>query len=311
MTRSVPTFFLLFSLAATLAARQDQPRPRLLQYNFTAEQQLSYTLQNDMDINETDVPQGTPRQRAGSVAHTMEYAVGVDSGGTGGVPAVLRVKIRRYTVSDGNPDHDFDSANASQMAAAKTSAGCGWCAATISSISTVEVMQDGKIGKVRLLDFDTGYGETVGSVLNKVVDEVSHYIAFPLSTQAVSAGQSWTGAVPVKFLGGPLSGNFFELPGRFQLERTGEISGEKVAWITISLASQPRLDLTEESVRDARLEFHVDHLNGTAVFSLDRGVLVQYEVAAGTHIQVTVGNQTLDDHKMEYRIRVTRTGSPR
>jgi hypothetical protein len=172
-------------------------------------------------------------------------------------------------------------------------------------------MPNGSVGKFRLLEFDAEYGEQAAGTVNKMIEEITKYIGFPLPNEAVSPGQSWTGAVPVKFVGGPLGGSFFDLQCKFRLDRIGQSSGERVAWITVELATQPHLDVMETSIEGARVDFHVDHLEGTAVFSLDQGEIVQYNVSLGTHIQAVVQNQTIDDHKMEYHLQLQRTGSAR
>jgi hypothetical protein len=55
----------------------------------------------------------------------------------------------------------------------------------------------------------------------------------------------------------------------------------------------------------------VDRLEGSAIFSLDRGELIEYNYSVATHIQASVQNQSIDDHKMTYRVRLQRTGPAR
>jgi hypothetical protein len=241
-------------------------------------------------------------KHAGTINSTFQCSWKVGSVDADTKVADVSLKLERMAFDYGNPEAGFDSNDPDKMAkAAKDPSSLD--AAVLSTTAGVYCSPQGEIGNLRVNAGDRDLDESLTEPLKKMWTEISGYLAVRLSKDPVDIGSTWTGQIPVTMVGGMLSGSQMYVDALYKLDKIEpDSNNQKHAFISVTLAKQPSLQLTADSIKDAKFSFTVDNFDGQLEINPDSGYIVRYDLKLRTHFSAASGDQPIDDNTQEFEL---------
>ncbi len=272
-----------------------------LQYRFAEGDQAKYGLKFSQHV----VMRG---QDAGenTVTHSYVYSQNVRRVRQSGSIS-LDIDLLETRFKPGVDAPEFDSRKQAHLDTAKTDNNWRVFAAIVSSKATMSVKSNGEVGFFRLASVAPEFDDDrTKHFVTRSIEEIKDHAFFLTSDTSVTKEQTWRTFVPIKFVGGPLSGQTMFATTILSLVNVEEKDGDRIAKYKVASFEPLDTDMAEDSIQGAKLELKLLKLDGTLEFSLTKGQIRFYQFKAKTWLKLSVEDQLVHEHEMDEQFSLKR-----
>jgi len=162
----------------------------------------------------------------------------------------------------------------------------------------------GKIYYWKFVKVDTIYNNEAKYFANNRIDQLTNLNIVTLPKEGIKelvVGESWTAAVPIEMIGGPLRGNSVPVAMRFSLEKVTGGGADRFAYFRLNTIG-PLFGGVENqsSVKGLTFEGKISQFDGLLVFSLDQGRIENFSFTVTTDTSLgDSGDPAFYHHHME------------
>jgi hypothetical protein len=285
--------------------------PVRLRYLYAPGTQTAYqiTFRQSFEDERKDATGSNKSARAAS--NQFGYQLKVESFDSESHAARLSISFNRVVIDFGGQGGRFDSANPDQLSQAK-SAGSPWLGLLGSTASARLTDTGDVVAPAHFSQLPASYDAQTQKIFGYLLEDIGNNAVFRLPQEPISPSGNWNATVPIRFFGGLRSTEMLNVDVRCAFDRLDSINGEQAAVIKLSLAKQPVFGVPEGSEKGFQFDTTIEQFEGTLVFSITRGDVIQLGIHATIRDSESyqgdkfVTQGVLDNHHMQYEVAVDR-----
>jgi hypothetical protein len=266
----------------------------LIKYKFSPGGTAEYRLKLRYDVK----MEGAQKIN-NSISELFLYRQKVRRVRAGGVSLSLTFPLVKAQLGLNAPG--FNSRDPQHMDAAKKQQTAWRIYGAISTSElTMRVKETGEVQFLRIKRLDPEFqDERTGEYVKRSLETIKFYAFLTLSGIKAEPGVIWNTHIPVKFIGGPLSGYFVHIPVALNLDQISGPAGERNALFKVSSFKTPMLKIQSSSGQKVKFDLKIENLSGQLNFSLDHGLIKNYAFVIDTFLKVSVNGKTAALHYMK------------
>ena len=213
----------------------------------------------------------------------------------------LSLDFPEVRVKFGRNAPEFDSRKKEHIAAARQK-NSGWrlFGALLTSKVSTRVKPTGEVAFFRVKTLAKDYDdEKTRFYVQKAIEAVKNHAFLLLPDVKAEKGAAWKTLVPVKFVGGALSGHDVFVPTTLELKKIEKVQGKRQAVFEVSSYEQPKIEIGGASIKGVKVDLKVKKLAGSVVFLLDEGSIKSYSFKIETSLKLSVSGRLVNRHSMK------------